>query len=237
MRVAFLGSGIRRSIAQMAAIVFDWDGTLVDSLPEIFRANVAVLLDHGLAFDEAAYRAAYSPDWRVMYRRLGVPEDRIADAGARWLELYRNAPALAPFAGVDVALRRLARAGHRLGIVTAGNRVVVDAQLGAFGLVDLFAVRVCGDDLLAQKPDPAPLVRALTALDAADLPERAVYVGDAPDDMRMARAVGARGIGIVGPLATADDLVAAGAAEVWDSVVGWVDRYLDAGAAAGSPEG
>jgi len=215
----------------MRAIVFDWDGTLVDTLPAILRANVTVLGEYGVPFDEARYRAAYAPDWRLMYRRLGVPEEAVEAAGARWLGLYRDAAALLPFEGIDAALRRLAAAGHRLGIVTAGHRAVVEAQLELFGLADLFPARVCGDDRLAAKPDPAPLLRALAELDAADLPQPAIYVGDAPDDMRMARAAGAIGIGIIGALASPEDLWAAGASDVHGSVVAWIDAFLaDVGA-------
>ena len=57
-------------------------------------------------------------------------------------------------------------------------------------------------------------------------PEDAVYVGDALDDVRMAAAAGVRGVGIVSMLATADELIAAGAAESAGSVVAWVDRFL-----------
>jgi phosphoglycolate phosphatase len=217
----------------VSAIVFDWDGTLVDTLPAILEANITVLREHGVPFDEARYRAAYAPDWRLMYRRLGVPEAAVEAAGARWLGLYREAGALRPFVGIDAALRRLVAAGHRLGIVTAGHRSVVEAQLEQFGLADLFSARVCGDDAFASKPDPAPLLRALDELDAGEQRERAIYVGDAPDDMRMASAVGATAIGIVGALATVDDLRAAGAAEVHPSVVAWVDAFLGASLARG----
>jgi len=213
------------------AIVFDWDGTLVDTLPAIFRANVAVLLDYGLPFDEARYRAAYTPDWRLMYDRLGVPAEAIEAAGARWLALYREAAALAPFEGIDRALRRLAAAGHRLVLVTAGHREVVEAQLAQFGLADLFSASVCGDDRVAAKPDPEPLLRALADLGLDHEPGQAIYVGDAPDDMRMARAVGATGVGIVGALGTAEDLVAAGAAAVHATVAEWVEAFLGPGPA------
>lgn len=210
----------------MRAIVFDWDGTLVDTLPAILRANITVLREYGVPFDEARYRAAYAPDWRLMYRRLGVPEAALEAAGARWLGLYREAGTLLPFAGTDSALRRLVAAGHRLGLVTAGHRSLVTAQLEQFGLRALFGSLVCGDDPVASKPDPEPLIKALTELDAADLPERAIYVGDAPDDMRMARAVGVQGVGIVGALASEDDLRRVGAAHVFVSVAEWVDAFL-----------
>jgi HAD superfamily hydrolase (TIGR01549 family) len=218
----------------MPAIVFDWDGTLVDSLPAILEANVTVLREHGVPFDEARYRAAYAPDWRLMYRRLGVPEADVEAAGARWLGLYRQAGALRPFPGIEEALRCLVDAGHRLGIVTAGHRAVVEAQLELFGLANLFSARVCGDDALAAKPDPAPLLRALEELGAREPPRHAIYVGDAPDDMRMARAVGVTGIGIIGALGTADDLRAAGASQVHRSVVAWVETFLGVSLASGA---
>lgn len=210
----------------MRAIVFDWDGTLVDTLPAILRANITVLREYGVPFDEARYRAAYAPDWRLMYRRLGVPEEALEAAGSRWLGLFRETGMLLPFPGIDAALPRLVAAGHRLGLVTAGHRGVVEAQLDEFGLRDLFGSLVCGDDPVASKPDPEPLIKALTELDAADLPERAIYVGDAPDDMRMAKAVGVQGVGIVGALASEDDLRRSGAAHVHESVVEWVNAFL-----------
>jgi phosphoglycolate phosphatase len=224
----------------MRAVVFDWDGTLVDTLPAILQANVEVLKEYGVEFDESVYRSAYVPDWHHMYRQLGVPEASLGAAGARWLELYRAVTGLAPFPGVVDALRRLARSGHRMGLVTAGDRPIVEDQLARFGLSDLLSVRVCGDDPFPPKPNPAPLRHALAVLRAGSLPETPLYVGDAPDDMRMARAAGIRGIGIVGPLATADDLRSAGAAEAYRSVVDWVAAYLagrTAGPAPVEPDG
>jgi HAD superfamily hydrolase (TIGR01549 family) len=215
----------------MDAIVFDWDGTLVDTLPAMLDANARVLEEYGLPFDDERYRAAYIPDWRVMYLRLGVPESAIEAAGARWLELYSAIETLQPFAGAEAALRRLSAAGHVMGIVTAGDRPVVEDQLERFGFSELLPVRVCGDDDIAAKPHPAPLLRALEQLGVLERAEHATYVGDAPDDMRLAKAVGARGVGIVSILGTAAELIAAGAAEVHPSVAAWVDVHLASAAA------
>ena len=216
----------------MDAIVFDWDGTLVDTLPAITRANAEVLRSYGVEYDEAAYRAAYSPDWRAMYRRLGVPEGDIEAAGGRWLGTYRALMGEArAFPGVQAALADLRRAGFTMGLVTAGDRVVVEHQLETTGLGALLPVRVCGDDMPFAKPHPAPLLQALDELGIREQPERAIYIGDAPDDMRMARAVGSRGIGIESILGERADLEAAGASEVATSVSAWVAAFL--GTAAG----
>jgi HAD superfamily hydrolase (TIGR01549 family) len=210
----------------MDAIVFDWDGTLIDSLGAVFDANRKVLAEYGVAFDEDRYRAAYTPDWRVMYQRLGLPDAALERAGARWLELYRETDAAALLPGAAEALRRLADAGFVLGLVTAGDRDVVEGQLVRLGVAGLLPIRVFGDDDVAAKPHPDPLLRALGQLERSDRAHLARYVGDVPDDMRMARAVGALGIGIESAIGLRDELVGAGASAVYKSVSAFVEDLL-----------
>jgi beta-phosphoglucomutase-like phosphatase (HAD superfamily) len=57
-----------------AAALFDWDGTLVDTIPMIYRANVVALRDVGITLTREWYRERYTPDWRRSYRELGIPE-------------------------------------------------------------------------------------------------------------------------------------------------------------------
>ena len=211
----------------MDAIVFDWDGTLVDSLPAIFDANMRVLEEYDLPFDDARYRAAYVPDWRLMYQRLGVPEDALDAAGLRWLELYRAAGAAGLLPRVAESLHRLRDAGFVMGLVTAGDRDVVEAQLERFGLGELLPERVFGSDEIATKPHPDPLLRVLDRLGRAHRIATARYVGDVPDDMRMARTVGTLGIGIESSMGTRDDLIAAGASAVFPGVAEFVDALLE----------
>ena len=211
----------------MDAIVFDWDGTLVDSLPAINQANAEVLASYDLPYDFATYREAYSPDWQLMYARLGIPAGRIDEAAGRWLETYRRLIGTVQVTeGALEALERLAAAGLSMGLVTAGEREVVESQLVSTGLGRYLPVRVCAGDLPVMKPHPAPLRKALAEFGLDGVPERTVYVGDALDDMRMARAVGAHGVGILSVLGDRADLVAAGASEVAESVAGWVDGFL-----------
>jgi phosphoglycolate phosphatase-like HAD superfamily hydrolase len=205
------------------AIVFDWDGTLVDSLPGIFDANLRVLSEYGVPFDDARYRAAYTPDWRLMYQRLGLRDDALEAAGVRWLELYRETDAARLLPGAAESLRRLADAGFVLGLVTAGDEDVVVGQMERFGIAGLLPIRVFGTDDVAAKPHPEPLLRALGQLDRVERKHLARYVGDVPDDMRMARAVGAVGIGIESAIGTRTDLVEAGATAVFGSVAAFVD--------------
>jgi phosphoglycolate phosphatase-like HAD superfamily hydrolase len=219
------------------AILFDWDGTLVDSLGAFHVANAAVMAAFGLPFDEAVYRRHYVPDWRQMYVRLGIPADRLDEANALWETTFADgSDLLVAFDGAAAALARLRATGAVLGIVTAGHRDVVAPQLERTGLGPLLSIRVFGDDLPVHKPDPAPLRRALELAGHGHRPATSIYVGDAPTDMQMAVTAGARGVGIESVLGDPDELRAAGASEVAPSVVAWVERHL-AGRAAPGPIG
>lgn len=211
----------------MEAILFDWDGTLVDSLGAFHEANATVMAAFGLPFDTVLYRRNYVPDWREMYRRLGVPGDRLDEANDLWEKTFAGSvDRVIAFPGTREALARLRDSGAVLGIVTAGVRAVVEPLLITTGLGELLPVRVFGDDLAVHKPDPAPLRQALRLAGDGHAAETSAYVGDAPTDMRMAVTVGARAIGIESVLGDPDELRAAGADEVAPSVVIWVDRHL-----------
>jgi len=210
----------------MRAILFDWDGTLVDSLGAFQHANAAVMAAFGLPWDEAIYRRHYVPDWRLMYLNLGVPRDRLDEANELWHTTFAGAEDVIAFEGVAGALARLDGVGCGLGIVTAGDRVIVEPQLARTGLGTLLPIRVFGDDLAVHKPDPAPLRRALELLGLADAADEVAYVGDAPTDMRMARAVGVRAIGIASVVGDPDELREAGADEVASTVAAWVEGFV-----------
>jgi HAD superfamily hydrolase (TIGR01509 family) len=208
----------------MRTILFDWDGTIVDSIQALFETDGAICRQIGVPFDESIFRRAFSPNWRLMYRSLGIPEERVDEAVLVWASTF-HADRTRPFPGIEDALGRLVGAGFTLGIVTGGSRAEVEPQMGRLSIDGLLTIRVYGHDTTAGKPDPQPLRLALE-MAGVSRPEEAVYVGDALDDMRMAAAVGVRGVGIVSMLATAEELIAAGAVESAASVAEWVDRFL-----------
>lgn len=211
----------------MVAILFDWDGTLADSLGTFFQANRRLLASYGRPFDAERYRRNYSPDWRRLYRRLGIPAHRLAEANAVW-ERHFDPAAARLFPGVRDALEALAGAGARLGVVTATRRAIVEPQLERFGLTALLDVLVTADDTPTTKPDPAPLRLAIErlGLDGEATDHDIWYVGDAPDDMRMARRLGIPAVGIPSLLSRPASLRAAGAVEIWPSVPRWAASFL-----------
>lgn len=182
-------------MSRFRAALFDWDGTLLDSAEASYRCYVRLFASFGIAFGREDFARSYSPDWRRTYRALGVPEPSWPLADSRWLELYREERGeLLP--GARAALGRLAAAGLVLGLVTSGNRPRVEEDLARLSLAGSFAAVVCGTDLEDKKPHPAGLLLALARLGVG--PGEAVYLGDSPEDVEMARAAGVFAIGIPG---------------------------------------
>jgi HAD superfamily hydrolase (TIGR01509 family) len=204
------------------AVLFDWDGTLVDSLAAIYRANTRALATIGITMDWDWFRERYTPDWRRSYAELGVPEhlyDELADRWAR--EMQHARPRALPHA--RRGLWRLQRRGVRLGVVTASMRAVVEPGIERLNLGARFEVVVCSDDVPRTKPHPDGLHRALEilGLDAED----ALYVGDTPTDLAMAAAAGTPFVAVGG---TTDAAVfeELGVERVWPGVGEWVNELL-----------
>lgn len=180
------------------AVLFDWDGTIVNSFEADSGAYKQMFAALGIEWTEEQLARHYSPDWHRVYLAVGIPRDRWDEADRLWRSYYRaQKPPLMP--GARTVLRRLA-GRYILGVVTSGNRVRVARQFRHFGFSNTFAVRVCNEDAPRRKPHPAPLQVALRRLriPAADC----IYVGDAPEDVYMARRAGVRTIGILGPFPT-----------------------------------
>lgn len=190
---------------EIRAVLFDWDGTLLDSYHADSQAYLAMFRRMRIDWDLDDLARHYSPDWYRVYRAAGLPRRHWDEADRAWREHYaQHKPRLVSGARrVLAALRRR----HRLGLVTSGDRARVTRQLREFRLTPLFAARVCGGDTRERKPHPAPLRLALRKMRLD--PRFCIYVGDAPEDLLMARRAGVRSIGVVGPFPTEARLRAA----------------------------
>ena len=191
---------------RLQAVLFDWDGTLVNTAEASFRCYEKLFGSYGIAFDRDAFRRTYSPNWHLTYSALGLAEDRWAEADARWLEHYCEEEVVL-IEGARDALRRVRRAGLRAGIVTSGDRVRVARELTSLGVAELFDVVVCAEDIVYRKPHPEALLLALDKLGVGAA--AAVYVGDSPEDVQMAQAAGVLAVGIPGGFPNRDALAAA----------------------------
>ena len=182
----------------LRGVLFDWDGTLIDSYAADSSAYLAMFREMGIPWGLKELARHYSPNWYRVYRAAKLPRARWDDADRAWRAQYAmHSPRL--IAGARQVLVRLGRA-HHLGLVTSGDRDRVTQQLRAFRLTRLFGARVCSGDTPEKKPHPAPLRLALRQLRLE--PSACVYVGDSPEDLEMAKSAGVRAIAVLGPFPT-----------------------------------
>ena len=177
-------------------ILFDLDGTLIDSGPIILASmRHACLTVLGYEPDEQAVRSAIGGPGLVAQMKELDParvDELVAAYRAHNEPLHDE---LRAFDEVLEALPRLREGGRRLGIVTAKRRETVRLAFARFPVLEeVCEVLVGADDTVRHKPDPDPLLEALARLGAE--PEEAAYVGDSPFDIRAAKAAGVRAIAV-----------------------------------------
>ena len=172
-------------------LIFDWDGTLMDS-----AASIAVCLQN--ACRDLGFRVPSERDARYVIG-LGLrdamthilPELPVSEY-SKVTERYRHHfiqhdAVTRLFCGAEEMLRELRAAGHLLAIATGKSRRGLDRALAQTGLIDCFHVTRCADEGHT-KPDPGMLHRILETLNVS--PQRALMIGDTTHDMAMARAAG-----------------------------------------------
>lgn len=184
-------------VRRFDAVVFDLDGTLVDTAPDIIaylNDMLAELGRPGLAHDEV--RPMIGDGVRsLLIRGLeasgGVPEDLDLDVlFQRYLAVYTEEPALLsqPFEGVTDTLDAFRDAGIKLGVCTNKPQEATDRLLDRLGLGRYFGAVIGSDTLAVKKPHPAHLLAVLDRLRVN--PVRAALIGDSETDLKTARAAG-----------------------------------------------
>lgn len=203
------------SSTPVRAVLFDWDGTLLDSYRADTQAYLKMFEALGIPWGLDELARHYSPDWYRVYRAARLPRARWKQASRLWRRFYRQQkPVLLP--GARRVLRTLERR-FTLALVSSGSRSRVVGQLRQFGLAEMFRARVCSEDAHQRKPHPAPLELALRRLHLE--PDVCVYVGDAPEDIEMARRAGVLAVAVLGPWASRQRLRAARPQAVLRSII------------------
>jgi len=198
--------------APVRCVVFDLDGTLIDSRLDIARATNHALTQLGRPALPVERVASFVGDGAaaLLARAAGVPEDDelVRELLPVFLDFYTAHPVahttLMP--GALDALDQLAPE-FSLCLCTNKPRRTTDAVLAGLGLTHHFAVVLAGGDLAKKKPDPAPLLHIAERLGLA--PSALAMVGDGPQDIEAGRAAGAFTVGVRGGIIPFERLVAA----------------------------
>ncbi|WP_134681372.1 phosphoglycolate phosphatase [Paracoccus ravus] len=173
-------------------VVFDLDGTLIDSAPDIHATVNAVLRLHGVAplsLDTVRSFIGGGVDmlWRRVVSAAGLPVEAHRELVASFMVRYHDATSLTRiFPNAVAALGVLADRGHGLGICTNKPLGPTRAILEHFGIASLFHVIIGGDSLPQRKPDAAPLHAAFLGLGADPRQPRGFFVGDSEFDAECA---------------------------------------------------
>lgn len=193
------------------AIVFDLDGTLVDSRTDIALATNHVLERHGFPGLDEKEIASYVGDgarWLVARAtRVNHDDPELDGLLADFVDYYTR-HALDHTDLVHGAREVLEALGALpLALCTNKPRATAEATLSGLGLESAFRVVVAGGDLPQKKPDPEPLYSIARKLGV--LPAELVMVGDAPQDIECGRAAGARTVGVENGFAPRERLIEA----------------------------
>ncbi|MTH53546.1 HAD-IA family hydrolase [Bacillus mangrovi] len=180
----------------MKAMIFDFDGTLANTLPNAFQAFQEV-------FKSYDQKEITSDDIKAMF---GPPEQEIIlrnlahenkeEAVERFYKLYedRHQELVKPDEEISGMLQSLKERGTKIGIVTGKSRRGLDISLKALEMDIEFDAVVTGDDVNEAKPAPEGIQRALAEMDAQ--PEHAMYIGDSDADIEAGLAAGVYTVGV-----------------------------------------
>jgi mannitol-1-/sugar-/sorbitol-6-phosphatase len=181
------------------ALLFDLDGTLVDSERENIESLVLACRRHGVELGDEERQFVIGHSWNEIYalivrkHALAVPLAQLITAAVEEKRALLAAGGLRPLPGAVALVRRMA-GRTKLAVVSGASRAEVLDALAGIGVLDLFPVVVGAEDYLTGKPSPEPYQLGLALLGVG--PARAVVIEDATPGILSARAAGTRVIGV-----------------------------------------
>jgi pyrophosphatase PpaX len=178
-----------------AAVLFDLDGTLADTVELILRCYRHTMRTHlGRELPDERWLATMGTPLRVQLRDFAQDDDEAALMLDTYVTYQRGIhdQLVRPFPGAVETARGLKERGTPVAVVTSKRREMALRTLDRCGLADEYDALVTADDVIRGKPDPEPVRMALDRLGVRDDAPRALMVGDSPWDLRAGRAAGTR---------------------------------------------
>ena len=217
-------------------LIFDFDGTLIDSVPDLADATNAMLTTLG----KDTYPIETIRNWigngsrmlveRALVGDITVPEGALTKAEADhaeqiFFEAYTKigGSKTVAYPDVDSGLKQLHAAGYTLALVTNKPIRFVPKILQTFGWQDLFSEVMGGDSLSTKKPDPAPLLHVCTQLGIT--PDQAIMIGDSRNDILAGQNANMDTLGLSYGYNYGQDIRELGPTEAFDNfadLVAWI---------------
>lgn len=174
------------------AVIFDFDGTLADTIPLIvasFNAACKMPLGRELSAEEVIARFGI-PDAAMLRRELqNESQETVTKAIENYFRCYEQQHSMVEiFPGINEMLQRLQQRRIPLGVMTGKGRLAAEISLRQLGWESVFGSTITGDDVGQQKPHPEGVLRAARELNVA--PEGCIFVGDSPADIGAGKAAG-----------------------------------------------
>lgn len=209
-------------------IVFDWDGTLMDSAAAIASSVQAAARDLGLeppSDERARHIIGLGLGDALRYALPNLPHERYAELSARYRHHYLSRDhELSLFAGVEEMLESLRGAGYWLAVATGKSRIGLNRALEVSGLGGCFHATRCADECFS-KPHPQMLEELLDELGVA--PEAALMIGDTSHDVQMAHNARVPAVAVTygaHPRAGLESLLPLGCVDTVEELALWLRR-------------
>ncbi len=188
--------------------MFDWDGTLYDSVMLNYKSYLAVMKAFDLPqITLGEFRAKARPNYHEFYLLLGIEREDWETADRVWMNYYtQNKPACNLFNGAVSALTQMKRMRLKIGLVSSGSRARVTPELYNQGLYDMLDIMVFGDDVEFEKGKPEPDTLILAIKKVYLKPQHVLYVGDMAEDVQMGKKAGTKTAAVLSGFATFERL-------------------------------
>ncbi len=216
-------------MTDIRTVLFDLDGTLIDSIDLILTSYHHTMARHGLPpLTDAEWLRGVGTPLRVQLGQFASGPDQMDALVATYREfnLGNHDTMVRPYPGISDLIHAIRASGRQTGVVTSKSQEGTRRGLRLVGLDDQFDVLICVDDVVNPKPHPEPVLKAVAALGAD--PATTIYIGDSVHDLHSGRGAGVlTGAALWGPFTRAD--LEPAAPDYWLEAPDDVGRLLGVG--------
>lgn len=190
---------------QITTVLFDLDGTIVDSLSLVLKAYQQVYKKLKIPWGKKEAKQWTSLPLKTIARRYGKQLEKEFWRLFSYYYVRDHNSYIKLFPGTEKAFQQLLQDKKKLGLVTSKTKRGTERTLKFLKLENYFQSVITADDVLEHKPNASPLLKALKELKAH--PQEAVYIGDSPSDIEAGHNAGIKAIGVTWGMSKRQELL------------------------------